>query len=1224
MLRHIPPYVLGKYGQGQYSGSFEGYVLLLETVDFPIFSNVFISEGKRGAEALSRFLSEVVGPPINMIEQAGGFVCQFSGEAFYAVFPELDAACLKELVESIDQYFINHAPFVTRFGEYPISIKQTIAWGSVNWQIFRNRHQFEFVFYGEPFHELVKLRLNRGSLILSDPVKHLFAEQAGYGGRKLEIDFDLQTSEHFIQPSFRLLNPENDICTAGYCFINLANLESANWENAIALIHDKLSESGGYLHKLYFSETGLTALVLFGLPKATETTSEKMCKFALDLIERLPQVSIGMSWGKAFSGLVGRENRQRYVVLGTTVALAEQSLFRTHPKEIITDSYLKQEMQYHFSFEPTGTLTMAGINLPVKLFKLKSLEKQSNHRQRGSFWGRSGELAWMKERLYEAGQKGENCLIVVKGEAGIGKSKLISELFSSFQEGEYYCYPIFSSPDMHYARDGIRQILRSYFHFNPHMPKEEGLTMFRGQWAELAGSDTELQRLESIIASMLGYTWKNSVWSMLPEKEKGHQLQNAFVVFMELLSQRKPILLHIDDIQWLDRDSLKLLEALSSKGVTPLHIIACIDKQSSEPADGWALPMYQHLTLDLSSLDSEASQGFLEAILQIPSLPEKTVDQLIELTEGNPLYMEQLCMYLKETKSLDESGNIVNNDTLMQITGLRDVIGRRLRLVNGTLLQCLQYAAVIGKVFDARVLKGMFKGDDVLPELKEGSRLGFWHELDEMDYVFLHDEVYNEIYYSLNEPEKKRLHLKAAIEMENAFGKEKDTLHKYAQAIARHYKLADESEKAAQHYLIDGLYLQDSYELERAKLAIQEGIAIHHKFSGAESSHTVFYMEKLGSLYCTSGELSKAEEVFLSTLEIKKKRLGLEHLETAVSLNILGNLYSILGKLQDAESCLYQSAEIRKKLLGDEHHSTVRSVISLAEIYHRRGKYNQAAALYNLCLDPRAMVGGALNLQNAGIVNHLGLLSFDQKNYEIAENYHRKAVESFQKLLGREHPKTLEAITNLAKDHLYLKHHELSESLLIEAIGICERVYGYYNPATASNIHNLGYVYMDTGKLAKTEETFLKALEIRKKSLGIYDITTLGSYNSIAMLYYKMGLLDKTEATMNQSLNIARVILGNDHLDTVKIMFNLATVRIKLEKFAEAEPLYLEALAKYEKEYGLNHPETKDALKHIIKTYQYLKQPEKVAVYQNMLNLAENKKVIENHDAIARNHTAHI
>ncbi len=86
MLRHIPPYVLEKLEHGQYSGSFEGYVLLIEIEDFPIFSNVFISEGKRGAEALSRFLSEVVGPPINMIEEAGGFVCQFSGESSYAGF----------------------------------------------------------------------------------------------------------------------------------------------------------------------------------------------------------------------------------------------------------------------------------------------------------------------------------------------------------------------------------------------------------------------------------------------------------------------------------------------------------------------------------------------------------------------------------------------------------------------------------------------------------------------------------------------------------------------------------------------------------------------------------------------------------------------------------------------------------------------------------------------------------------------------------------------------------------------------------------------------------------------------------------------------------------------------------------------------------------------------------------------------------------------------------
>jgi len=1209
MFRHIPPFVLGKYEQGLYSGSFEGYVLLVDTDDFPIISNVFMGEGKRGAEAMSRLISEVVGTPINMIEEAGGFVCQFSGASFYAVFPDAQATCMHQLVEDIDHFFVNHAPFVTRFGEYPVSIKQTVALGKVHWQIFRNRHQNEFVFYGEPFDELIKIRLDRGSIILSERAKNSWEDKEGFCKQKFDIAYDPKISESFLHPSFRLLNPDNDISSAGYCFISLANLESSRWENVIAGIHDKLKDNGGYFHKLYFSEIGLTALVLFGLPKATETTSEKMCRFALEMLEQVPQISIGLSWGKAFSGLVGRENRQRYVVLGTTVVLAEHLLLKAHSKEIITDTYLKQEMQFYFQFETAGTRTMTGIRLPVKCFRLKPLAKHTHHRHESSFWGRSSELAWMKDRLFEAGQNNQNCLILVRGKAGIGKSDLIRELLSSYQDSEYHRYTIISSPDIHFPRDGIRQIVRNYFHYNPQMPKEEGLAMFRGQWAELAGSDPELKRIESIIASLLGYTWKNSIWSILPEKEKARQLQNAFVSFMQEIAKLKPILLHIDDLQWLDGDSHKLLEILGTKGVSPIHVIACLDSQSEFQPKEIMLPMFEHLTLDLESLDSEASNGLLSSILQMPSVPESTSDFIIDLTEGNPLYLEQFALYLKETRSLDESGNIKNIDAILPDPGIREIIANRIKLLRGNMLECLQMAAVLGKEFNVGVLKGMLNGEDVLPELKEGRKLGFWQDLDELDYVFLHEEILSAAYNSIAEARKKQLHLKAAEELEKAFGKERESLHKYAQAIARHFKLAEENEKATQHYLIEGLYLQETYEVERAKLAFQEGIAINRKFTGPESAGTVFFTEKLGNLLSNCGELDQAEEIFQRTLEIKKKRLGVEHLETAVSLNHLGNVYAFQGKLTEAESCFSLSAEIRKKLLGDEHQNTVRSIVSLADIYHRKGKYEQSVALYTLSLDPRAMVGGAQNLQNADILNHLGNVSFDQKNFEMAENYHTKALDCFQKLFGREHPKTVETITNLAKDYLYLKNHDQSEKLLIEAINICERIFGADNHVTANNIHNLGCVYMDTGNLKKTEDAFSKALEIRRKSLGMLDPITLGSYNSIAMLYYKMGLLDKTENALHQAMEIAKVIWGNEHIETAKIMFNLATVRIKLEKYSEAEQLYLDALVQYEKEYGLNHPDTKDTLKHLIRTYQYLKQPDKAAIYKNMLNIAENKRL---------------
>lgn len=151
---------------------------------------------------------------------------------------------------------------------------------------------------------------------------------------------------------------------------------------------------------------------------------------------------------------------------------------------------------------------------------------------------------------------------------------------------------------------------------------------------------------------LLGYQWKNSTWNLLPDNEKGKQLQSAFISFVEAISAKKPLVLLIDDLQWLDGDSRILLEALSAKATGSVHVLACLDADCPEEATELHMSGHTHYDLELGALDDDACESLLKSQLQRDNISQSTLEGIRNLSEGNPLYLQQYACYLLESKGL--------------------------------------------------------------------------------------------------------------------------------------------------------------------------------------------------------------------------------------------------------------------------------------------------------------------------------------------------------------------------------------------------------------------------------------------------------------------------------------------------------------------------------------------------------------------------------------------
>ncbi|HNT52534.1 MAG TPA: AAA family ATPase, partial [Candidatus Syntrophosphaera sp.] len=530
MLRHIPDFILERHAHAQSQGSLRAYVLFLDCADFTKLSLRLLQEGKQGAEELAGLLNAMLDVPIGIVRRYGGFVSLFAGDAFCAVFPDAGDSRVLSAVSDIRRHFAQQPTYQGSLGSYDLQARQTVCYGDLAWEIFVNAWQNEFVFSGEPLREMAELSGLKSELIFSESAaRHLgwdlFRQlEQGYCPSgpapelpecPLQYDFPPETDHAFRNARYAGEEPQNEIRSGAFCFASLQAIPPAGRSAAIAVLERLADSYCGYVNKLDATDKGLTAIILFGLPRSQGKTLEQICRFSLEASAALPQLALGISCGSVYAGNTGGGGSREYTALGYPPNLASRLMSKARPGEILTDASFWQEYYRSYPFAYLGVLNLKGIAQPLRYYRLEQKSGVTLSRQESRFTGRSEELRSLRDLLEQHLKERNNALIRVCGEPGIGKSRLASEALSALDQGRSRIIRISCDALLRPPLEAVKQLVRSYFYYNPLLPAEAGTAMFRGLWAALAGQDPELLRSESCIAHLLGYGWENSVWSLL-------------------------------------------------------------------------------------------------------------------------------------------------------------------------------------------------------------------------------------------------------------------------------------------------------------------------------------------------------------------------------------------------------------------------------------------------------------------------------------------------------------------------------------------------------------------------------------------------------------------------------------------------------------------------------------------------------------------------------------
>ena len=242
--------------------------------------------------------------------------------------------------------------------------------------------------------------------------------------------------------------------------------------------------------------------------------------------------------------------------------------------------------------------------------------------------------------------------------------------------------------------------------------------------------------------------------------------------------------------------------------------------------------------------------------------------------------------------------------------------------------------------------------------------------------------------------------------------------------------------------------------------------------------------------------------------------------------------------------------------------------------FYQRGQYRESEPLFQQALAMCERVLGPEHPDTLNILNSLAVLYVDQGKYEQVEPLYQRALEASERVLGPEHPDTLGSLNNLALLYDVQGKYEQAEPLYQRALETYERVLGPEHPDTLSSLNNLAALYQSQGKYEQAEPLYQRALEACERVLGPEHPNTARTLYNLAGLYRNQGKYEQAEPLYQRALAIDEKVYGQDHPEVATDLRSLAILYQSQGKYEQATPLYQRALAIREQVFGSDHPAT--------------------------------------------------
>ena len=858
----VPRFILEQYAADNHHGQLSAVTLFMDISGFAAMTQTLMQQGKEGAEWIAAALNHVFDPIIQTVHHQGGFITGFAGDAFTALFPGTDnqtalRACQTAL--TILQVMADLGQQTTPSGTFTLAVKQGLSAGLVEWGIIGPPNHKTYFFRGPAIQgcALAEQTASSSDIVLDGSVQSLLAPddvlaQPQPGGfahllaiavkvprpkRKSGITFPIRVAlaEHFFPLSLGAMGQHGEFRNVATVFLSFAgDPPLAQLDDFISRVMGMMRQFGGHFAEVDFGDKGGLALVYFGAPTTHENDIARALDFVLALQIELAEVGLlwraGISFGPVYTGLIGTVVRGKYSTLGNQVNLASRLMSRAGWGQILVTETIARHPGYEFHH--LGNFAYKGFPRPVPTYQLWRRREVEDVPFAQNMVGREAELQQMYQFVQTQLAQEKAGVILLYGEPGMGKSRLSYALRQAL--GDSVSWFVGQTDQVLLQAFGpFIYWLRRYFAQSPDLPDGENKSRFSERLETLAAATSpvvsqELHRTHSFVGALLGLTWPGSLYEQVDARLRYVNTLAAIKHIFLAESKLRPVVLELEDGQWLDEASHELLTLLTQeRNGYPFWIVLTSRYQDDGTKPTFRLAHIATLTLELKSLPLTAVEqqagdilgGQVEAVL---------VQLLQEKTQANPFFVQQILYFLRENDQLvrREDNIWTIQDTNFDLpVSINAILIARLDRLALAVKQVVQAAAVLGREFELHVLSQMLEAD-VSDMVQEAEQEQIWSALREMHYIFKHVLLRDAAYEMQLRAQRRRLHALAAATYEQLYtGQNHDQGDLYASRIASHYERAEVGGKMAYWYGRAGHQAQANYALENAAAYYQRALA---------------------------------------------------------------------------------------------------------------------------------------------------------------------------------------------------------------------------------------------------------------------------------------------------------------------------------------------------------------------------------------------------------------